>query len=155
MSTTTYKVQFTGRLSGKRFHDAVKLVKDAGGNYDGTTKTWTVVAEDETRVAGTCYSCQGAGHPRVNIASRDGQECQGGNCKQFGPHKHTAQQCPDCDGTGTAENVQTPRALELLRTAAQSYDAEVTAVDDGGRAALEAERASLAARIAEIDKLLA
>jgi len=45
-------------------------------------------------------------------------------------------------------------ALRDLRTAAESYDAIVTRTDDEGRAALEAERRELLARVAEIDKLL-
>jgi hypothetical protein len=154
MSTTTYKVRFAGQLSGKRFQDALKLVKDAGGTYDEATRTWTVVAGDTTTTTRTCSLCMGTGHPVLNAASRDGQECAGAPCTQHGPHKHAAYTCPECKGAGTRNTTNMPRELALLRTAEQSYGAQVTAMDDDSTGALRAERARLAARIAEIDKLL-
>lgn len=52
----TYTVRFTGpRLSGKRFSDAVKLVKKAGGTYDAASKTWTVTPADVHDVSSLHY----------------------------------------------------------------------------------------------------
>jgi len=154
MSTTTYKIRFDGKLSGKRFQDALKLVKDAGGTYDKPSKTWTVTAEDETFSTRTCSTCGGTGHLVLNAASPAGQECPG-SCAQHGPHKHAAGPCPECQGGGTKTYPKTPRALNLLRQAEYAYGATVTPAEDSGRAALEAERDQLKARLAEIDAILA
>jgi hypothetical protein len=152
--STTYKVRFAGQLSSKRFADAVQLVKDAGGRYDEPAKTWTVITETPATEERSCGDCGGTGHMVLNAVHPDGVECPG-DCKQFGAHKHSKGTCPGCKGTGSRTSTRMTREYQKLRTLEQNYDAEVTAVDDGGRAALEEERRTLLARIAEIDKLLA
>lgn len=155
--STTYKVQFTGpRLSGKRFNDALQLVKNAGATYEESTKTWTVVVPDPEIQWFGCHACGGTGRARIDsreyctLTRTNGRPCTG-----TGTHAHSGEACAECHGEGrTSRKVAAP-ATYMLRTLEQSYDAAVTEVADADRAALEEERATLLARIAEIDKLLA
>lgn len=75
----TYTVKFTGpRLSGKRFNDALALVKGADGKYDSATKTWTVTVRPPVVHTQRCGSCVN-GVPKGTYDT-----AEDGSCKRCG-----------------------------------------------------------------------
>ena len=46
-TNTAATITFGGRLSAKRFRDAIDMVKVLGGTYDADERSWTVALGDD------------------------------------------------------------------------------------------------------------
>lgn len=118
--TWTVKIEFG--LSDKRFRDAVKFAKDAGGKFDPDSKTWTVeVARPETQAL-RCGACAD-GVPKSSYDT-----AADGSCKRCG---------------GTCEITHTPpmTGAAELETLISGYGAIVERISEPEPADVEAHSA--------------